>query len=61
MTVIQMQRESRSDLAVPEVWEAPEVLDFEDDESDLEPIEFPEIFTSVPSEQPTITGDDSGE
>jgi len=63
MTVIQMQRDSGSPLAqenFPDNWEQPQVIDFEDDEEDLTPIEFPEIFTSIPSEQPTITGEENG-
>jgi hypothetical protein len=42
----------------PDSWEAPAQL-FEDDDEDLEAIQFPDIFTTEPTEQPAITGEDS--
>lgn len=64
MTVIQMsQRASPSSLTpenFPDNWEEPAVLEEDAETSGLDPIEFPDIFTSTPSEQPAIIGDDSG-
>jgi hypothetical protein len=43
----------------PDNWEEPEeIADFEDDEESLDPIEFPDLFTTVETEQPAIIGDE---
>jgi hypothetical protein len=63
MTVIQMAqvKESGSHLVkenFPDNWEEPQSL--EEEEEILEPITFPEIFTTETSEQPAIIGEDDG-
>ena len=67
MTVIQMsQQTSRLSLdqaSYPDNWQQPETIEEESldtDEESLDPIEFPDIFTPVPSEQPAIIGDENG-